>query len=117
MSIQQISAQNIAKFRINYANGDSKGMEASTIGFTKSVDKDQYSLTSGSSFDYQPDFDISKIKSITRDRDNYISALSGNSLNKEIRNNIVSGGNIDDIIELLKTNVNVDDASLVSTKK
>ena len=110
MSIQQISAQNIAKFRINYANGDSKGMEASTIGFTKSVDKDQYSLTSGSSFDYQPDFDISKIKSITRDRDNYISALSGNSLNKEIRNNIVSGGNIDDIIELLKTNVNVDDA-------
>lgn len=110
MNIQQLPAQNIAKFRINYANGESKGMDASKLNFTKNADADQYSLTSDSSFNYQSDFDISKIKSITRDRDNYISALSGNSLNKEIRDNIVSGGNIDDIIDKLKSNVNVEDA-------
>lgn len=109
MSLQQLSAQNRSKFRVNYSNSEQNEKSFNTISFAKNGGKDQYSITTESEKSYNDKFDISKIKSITRDREINISVLEGDELNNAIHDAIISENSIDEIIQSLKTNVNIDE--------
>lgn len=109
MSLQLLSAQNRSKFRVNYSNSEQSEKSFNTISFAKNGGKDQYSITTESEKSYNDKFDISKIKSITRDREINISVLEGDELNNAIHDAIISENSIDEIIQSLKTNVNIDE--------
>lgn len=110
LGIQQLAAQNNSYFRINFKNGESTDKRSTSVRFVKNGSNEQYSLKQDESSDYQEDYDINEIKSITRDKDDQLSVLFGNNLNNAIHNSIALGCNIEEIITMLNSNANVEDA-------